>query len=131
MLHLHCLVWFLGAFHIEKLWQQLLTDSVFTMRMIKFIDQIIKNLITVHSADLPNHLCEAPLALLDENDATFTQKLEDNSNAIASKRQMHLRLHNKTCFKYAPTGAEHKCWFDFPRSLVEKTFITKYGTIDI
>lgn len=44
---------------------------------------------------------------------------------------MHSKSHNKTCFKYAPIGAERKCRFDFPRPLVEKTFITKHGSIDI
>lgn len=66
MLHLHCLVWLLGVFHIKKLRQQLLSDLVFATQMVKFIDWIIMNLIAMYPANLSNHLCEAPSALVDE-----------------------------------------------------------------
>lgn len=42
MLHLHCLVWLKGAFHLSKLRQRLLSDPEYTDRVVEFIDQIIK-----------------------------------------------------------------------------------------
>lgn len=56
---------------------------MFATQMVKFINWIIKNSVVVQLVDLPNYLCEVPLALLNENNATFVQNLKDNNNAIA------------------------------------------------
>lgn len=97
--------------------------------MVKFID----NIICCSMADVPiaeKTSQETPSASLDKTKEKFVLKLYKNSNAIASRTQVHSSLHNKTSFKYraAMTG---KCQFDFPRLFVEETKMTELGSIDI
>lgn len=56
--------------------------------------------------------------------------LYKNSNLIASKIQVHSFSHNKTCFKY-DTAIKKKSQFNFFCPYIEKTRITKLGSIEI
>lgn len=51
---------------------------------------------------------DAPLASLSETDARFAEILENDSNAVALKKQLHSSSHNATCFKY-DAGATGQC----------------------
>ncbi len=56
--------------------------------------------------------------------------MEQDSNAVAAKSQLHSSTHNATCFKYgaAETG---QCRFNFPRSQIAQITVSDQGTIDI
>lgn len=80
--------------------------------MMKFIDNIVCYLIT--DISLTKEIKQEVLsASLNKTDADFALKLYKDSNAIASKTQIHSSSHNTTCFKYG-VAATGKCWFDFP-----------------
>lgn len=125
MLHLHCLVRLKGAFHLTNLRHRLLSDPEYANRMVEFIDRIIKCSIVQGEATQPNP--DAPSAYMDETDTEFAQRLADDSNTVAAKRQMHSISHNATCFKYGAAGTG-KCRFKFPHPLInlereEKAFV--------
>ena len=129
MLHLHCLVWLRGVFHISKLRNQLRSDPAYTTRMIQFIDRIIKcSIVPARRSDGPK--LDAPLASLNETDQEFAQRLEDDSNAVASKCQLHSSSHNATCFEYG-AAATGQCRFDFPRPCNDQTKMTEQGNIEV
>ena len=67
--------------------------------MITFIDHIIKYSIDA-AAEQHKIMMEAPSASLHESNSEFAFKLHQDSNAVASKYQMHSKTHNATCFKY-------------------------------
>lgn len=67
--------------------------------MVKFIDNIICYLM----ADIPIAEIisqEAPSVSLDKTNKKYALKLYKDSNAIASRTQVHSFLYNITCFKY-------------------------------
>lgn len=128
MLHLHCLVWLSGAFHLSKIREQLQTDDKYAADMVQFVDRIIWCSISEGNPDDINN--EPPSALLPETDREFMAKLEQDSNNIAAKTQLHSSFHNATCYKYG-AAASKQCRFDFPRPRINETTITKQGTIDI
>ena len=103
---------------------RLLTELEYASQMVKFIDHIIK--CSIRPADTPAERLnlESPDATLRaEPDADFAQRLEDDSNAVVLKRQMHSVSHNATCFKYG-AAATRKCRFDFPRPVRVDTKFT-------
>ncbi len=67
--------------------------------MVEFVDYIIK--CSIISTIQPETLLqEVPQASLDKTDKEFSQKPEQDSNAIAAKSQLHSNTHNSTYFKY-------------------------------
>lgn len=80
-------------------------------------------------ASRENRSCQyhAPLASLNEND--FAQKLDKDSNAVASNCQMHAISHIAN-FEYG-AAATGTCRFDFPRSRVDSTAVTEHEGIEI
>ena len=106
ILHLHCLVWLRGAFHLLKIRNQLCSDPEYAARMANFTDNIIR--CSLDSAVQPETLSrEAPSASLDETNNDFGQKLDQDSNAIAAKFQLHSSTHNAKCFKYGAAVTRH------------------------
>ena len=103
-------------------------DAKYAADMVKFIDKIICCSISDEGSDVVGD--EAPSALGSETDQEFMLKLERDSNAIATKTQLHSSNHNATCFKYGATDSK-QCRFDFPRPRIVQTVITQQGTIDI
>lgn len=67
--------------------------------MIAFIDHIIKCSIDAAARE-HKIMMEVPSASLHKSDSKFAFKLHQDSNAVASKYQMHSKTHNATCFKY-------------------------------
>ena len=129
MLHLHCLVWLRGAFHLSEIRNRLCSDTEYAAKMVEFVDNIIK--CSIISTIQPETLLqEAPRASLDETDEEFSQKLEQDSNAIAAKSHLHSSTHNATCFKYG-AAASGQCRFNFPRPQLAQTTVSDQGTIDV
>ncbi len=116
MLHLHCLVWLRGVFHLAELRSRLQSDPQYAADIVKFIDSII--------------CCSMADISLNETDEEFALKLYKDSNAIASKTQVHSFSHNATCFKYK-AAISGKCRFDFPRPCIEETRVTELSSIEI
>ena len=84
MLHLHCLIWLSGSFHLSEIRNQLCSDTEYVAKMVEFVDNIIK--CSIISTIQPKTLSqEAPRVSLDETDDEFSQKLKQDSNAIAAK----------------------------------------------
>lgn len=94
--------------------------------MVKYIDHIIKcSILPVERTGPVN--TNAPLASLNEND--FAQKLDKDSNAVASNCQMRAISHIAN-FEYG-AAATGTCRFDFPRSRVGSTAVTEHEGIEI
>ncbi len=142
ILHLYCLVWLCGAFYLADLHNRLQSDPQYAMDMLQFIDIMIsysladKSLSENIEQEVPaaNVLSpvghEALSASLGKTDAEFALALYRDSNAIASKMQVHSSLHNATCFKYR-AAVSGKYWFDFLYSCIDKTRVTGLGSIKI
>lgn len=129
ILYLYYLVLLRGAFYLAKLRNLLLFDSQYIANLINFIDFII----CCSMADLlvsENTHQEAPSVSLSESNKKFALKLNKNSNFVAFKTQIYSFLHNATCFKYR-AAASTKWWFNFLHSCIDKTRVTKLGSINI
>lgn len=75
--------------------------------MVKFIDNVICcSMADVPMAEIMSQ--EAPSVSLDKINKKFVLKLYRDSNAIASRTQVHSFLYNITCFKYETT-INRKC----------------------
>lgn len=129
MLHLHCLIWLKGIFHLATLRQRLLSDPEYSHRIAQYLDHIIRCSIISDKTHTTCNL-QAPSAFLDKLDTELAEKLAADSNAVASKCQMHSTSHNATCFKYG-AAATGKCRFNFPRPFVDHTHVTNLGDIEI
>ena len=129
MLHLHCLVWLKGFYHLAALRKQLFSEPGFKHRMASYLDNIVKCSIQPIDPISAGSL-EAPPAALEQTDTEFAAKLAADSNAVAAKCQMHSMSHNATCFKYG-AAATGKCRFNFPRPMVEHTNISELGAIEV
>ncbi len=144
ILHLYFLVWLRGAFYLTDLHSHLQSDLQYATNMLQFIDTIIsfslvdKSLFENIKHEVPvadvlssvNISHEAPSTNLDQTDAEFALALYKNSNAIASKTQVHSSLHNATCFKYGAAVSE-KCRFNFSCPCIDKTRVMGLSSIEI
>ncbi len=145
MLHLHCLVGLHGAFHLADLGSHLQSDPQYATDILQFIDTIISYSLAdklssenieqkIPAADVlsPEYIgYEAPSASLDKTDTEFALALYKDSNAVASKTQVHSSSHmNATYFKYG-AAVSRKYRFDFPHSCIDKTRVTGLGFIEI
>ncbi len=135
-------MWLRGAFHLANLRSCLQSDPQYATDMLQFINIIISCFLAdkslsenieqeVLAVDVLSPIGhEAPSASLDETDAEFALALYRDSNAVASKTQVHSSSHNATCFKYG-AAVSGKCRFDFPRPCIDKTRVTGLGSIEI
>ena len=132
MLHLHCLIWLAGNLEFRNLRDRLQNDADFASRMIRYLKSIIRcsvDLAAEHLEILAAQL-EPPSAKDPESDSAFIHRLHCDSNAVASKRQMHSKNHSRTCFKYSKNGSrEYR--FLFPRELVADTHVDCHGVIQL
>ena len=129
MLHLHSLIWLSGNLEFFTLRDRLLTDPVFSGRMIRYLSSVIKCTIDTFTGEVPA-LTLTPSAREPESNSAFATRLLQDANAVASKRQMHSEHHNATCFKYAKPGPR-ECRFLFPRPLVSETHINPHGVVEL
>ena len=90
--------------------------------MIEYLDCVISE-----SIELPDGGSEIsrPPTRDFEDDAAYENALREYGNAVASKRQIHSKSHNSTCFKNKTRKRE--CRFGFPRPTVEKSIIDELG----
>ncbi len=80
---------------------------------------------------LPEYIVhKALLTSLDKTDAEFALALYKDSNAVASKTQVHSSLHNTTSFKYR-VPISKKCRFNLSRPCIIKTRMTGLDFIEI
>ena len=132
MLHLHCLVWLAGNLEFRNLRARLQNDTAFAGDMIRYLKSIIKHSVDVAVENVENlrTRLQAPSAKEPESDADFMHRLHCDSNAVASKRQMHSKNHSRTCFKKAKAGSQ-ECRFLFPRKLVTNTHVDEHGVVQL
>ncbi len=129
MLHLHCLVWLCGTFHITQLREQLQADSEYAACIVEFIDCIIRcSIILEDEAHVPQS--DALSAYHDDSDSSFVLKLDVDSNVVVRKYQIHLSTHNAICYKY-DAAATDQYRFDFPCLTNDQTRITPQGNIEV
>ena len=131
MLHLHCLVWLKGMTNISNFRQRMRGDPDYLSRLIRFLDHIIKASLSVPPSDTSatQNACPTkftPFSTTLDVDA-FRATLDADSNKTASKVQMHSTSHNASCYKYGKSGS--KCRFNFPRPLVEETYVDKCNSL--
>jgi len=126
MLHLHCLVWLAGNLDFFNLREKMLNDPNFAHQMIDYLESIILERIDPCEGDDRPDQISLPSTRDFNTDQDYVDALYSYSNAIASKRQMHSKNHNSTCFKYAKKGAR-ECRFYFPRPKVELSHINEFG----
>ena len=134
MLHLHTLVWLSGNLAFSTLRNRLLNDNIFATRMIRYLESIIMQSIDSDISDHPepNLPNMPPSATNLETDYEFHIKLSADSNAVASKKQMHSPKHNATCFKYHQKGnGKSVCRFGMPRDLLSVSKVDKLGVIHL
>ena len=107
MLHLHSLVWLAGNLEFCNLRSRLQSDAVFAARMIHYLKSVIKCSVDLAVENLENlrSQLQPPSARKPETDSAFVHQLNCDSNAVASKQQMHSKNHTRTCFKYAKKGS--------------------------
>ena len=128
MLHLHALLWAEGNLGFTKIRDRVLNDNDFAKRMINFLESVIMQSVqsVQHDTNLP--LRVDTFSKIDDSDDSFHSKLTADSNAVASKVQIHSSSHSSTCFKY---GRKNSCRFNMPRKLVPTSYVDKYGVIHI
>jgi hypothetical protein len=128
MLHLHALLWAKGNLGFTKIRDRVLNDSDFAERMINFLESVIMQSVqsVQHDTNLPPRV--DTFSTIDDSDDSFHAKLTADSNAVASKVQIHSSSHSSTCFKY---GRKNSCRFNMPRKLVPTSYVDKYGVIHI
>ena len=119
---MHSLIWLAGNLDFFDLKRKLLADSDFARRMIEYLDCVISE-----SIELPDGGPEIsrPSTRDFEDDAAYENALRKYGNAVASKRQIHSRSHNSTCFKNKTR--KHECRLGFPRPTVQKSIIDDLG----
>jgi len=132
MLHLHCLVWLAGNLEFRYLRERLQNDTIFADKMIRYLKSVIKCSIDLAFENLENlrERLQPHSAKGSETDRAFTYLLHCDSNAVASKRQIHSKNHSQTCFKYCKNGSR-ECRFLFPRQLVAKAHVDGYGVVQL
>jgi hypothetical protein len=132
MLHLHSLIWLAGNLEFRNLRDRLQNDTAFADRMIHYIKSVIKcsvDLAAENLDDLRARL-QPPSAKEPETDSAFMHQLKCDSNAVASKQQMHSKSHSYTCFKNSRNGSR-ECRFLFPRELVADTHVDRHGVVQL
>ena len=74
--------------------------------------------------------CAPPSSKDQESDYEFYIRLAADSNAVASKAQVHSSKHNATCFKYHQKGqAQSTCRFSMPCELVLHSYVDELSVI--
>jgi PIF1-like helicase/Helitron helicase-like domain at N-terminus len=126
MLHLHCLVWLAGNLDFFNLRGKMLNDPDFASEMVDFLDSIISEHIDPIENEASPVEASLPLTGDFEGDDEYANALHSYANVVASKRQMHSKNHNSTCYKYNKKGTR-QCRFFFPRPKVEASHIDKLG----
>jgi Helitron helicase-like domain at N-terminus/PIF1-like helicase len=126
MLHLHALIWLAGNIEFFDLRQKLLGDPDFAQRMTEYLDAIISECIATVEKDGVAEPASLPSTSQFDTDEAYVDALWTYGNAVASKRQLHSRNHNSTCFKYSKKGTR-ACRFQFPRPKVDHTQIDELG----
>src|SRR5271170_2755667 len=126
MLHLHCLVWLTGNLDFFNLREKMLNDPGFAHQMIDYLESTILERIDPCECDDRPDKISLPSTQDFNTDQEYVDALRSYGNAIASKRQMHSKNHNSTCFKYAKKGAR-ECRFYFPRPKVDVSHIDQLG----
>jgi hypothetical protein len=126
MLHLHCLVWLAGNPEFFDLKRKMLDDPEFARQMIEYLDSIISERVEqCESGDEPSEVA-LPSTRDFESDQEYADALRGYGNAVASKRQIHSKNHNSTCFKYNKKGTQ-ECRFYFPRPKIDASYIDDLG----
>lgn len=121
MLYLHCLVWLKQASYLPILRAKIQGNKNFGVRLLAFPEYIIKcsaNNNTFYDA-LHHIYPDTRKTNITEH---FTAWLKEVSKAIAKKVQVHLPIHNFTCYKYNISQSK-VCRFDFPRLKVLASYI--------
>ncbi|KAI1829024.1 hypothetical protein DTO027I6_10052 [Penicillium roqueforti] len=134
MLHLHTLVWVRGNLRFTTMREQVLSDSGFAARMIRYLETIIVQSVDESKPD--NHEgCSLNIpssASGAQSDQQFLQASADDANFVARKKQIHSRHHSATCFKYRLRGtAKNACRFGMPRDLVSESKVDDLGMIHL
>ena len=133
MLHLHCMLWLSGNLGLADLRTRLLEDENYATRMITYLDTIISCCVDEAILQTPtssSDQCISPTARGCESDSDWLESINHDSNAVAAVKQMHSSSHNATCFKYAH-GKDRRCRFDFPRPLINASFVGQHGVIEL
>ena len=135
MLHLHGLVWVAGNVAFRSLRDRLRDDEPFAARMIHYLQTAICQSIhlgTDTDVDAPSANDLPPSAKDPETDRDFHVRLTTDSNAVASKKQLHSSNHTATCFKYAQSKTGKKsCRFGMPRDLVPTATVDEFGVVHL
>ena len=134
MLHLHALVWVAGNVAFRTLRDQIQNDGVFANRMIQYLESIIVQSIdsSINENTEIGPGCAPPSSKEQESDYEFYMRLAADSNAVASKAQVHSSKHNATCFKYRQKGqGKDACRFGMPQELVPNSYIDRFGVIHL
>jgi Helitron helicase-like domain at N-terminus/PIF1-like helicase len=131
MLHLHGLIWLTGNLAFRTLRDRLLQDEPFAARMIRYLQSAICQSIEL-CADADTNTDLPPSAKDPETDREFHVRLTADSNAVASKKQLHSSKHNATCFKYAQSNTgKRACRFGMPRELVPTASVDEFGVVHL
>ena len=134
MLHLHALVWVTGNVAFRTLCDQIQNNGDFANRMIQYLESIILQSIdsSINENTEIGLGCAPPSSKDQESDYEFYIRLAADSNAVASKAQVHSSKHNTTCFKYHQKGqGKDACRFGMPQELVPNSYIDRFGVIHL
>ena len=129
MLHLHCFLWFREICYITNFRNRVFTNLDYDIKMIRFIDWIIKCLIVSIVENFVS-IFDTLSTNLNKSLKEFIRKLHDDNNVAIFKTQMYLFLHNVTFFKYSAVFI-NKCWFDFFRVCRKRFTVTKHDNIEL
>jgi hypothetical protein len=102
--------------------------------MIRYLEIIIMH--SIYNADHDNSeiiiSSIPPTATGLELDMEFSQTLSKDSNYVASIKQLHLKNHTATCFKYGCWDfSKTPCCFGMPHDIVEASKIDENGVIHL
>lgn len=130
MLHFHALVWLTGNLEFNTLRDRILQNAALAHRVICYLESIIIESINPDIDSNTGPINTAPSSKGQESDHEFHERLAADSNAVASKTQMHSSKHTATCFKYRQKGKK-ACRFRMPRDLQPYSKIDSLGVIHL
>src|SRR5579859_3416357 len=104
-------------------------DPTFGQRLLDYISQVVEECMPEDPAPLDEDEDDTQLfqPYTHPDHPDFAQLMQGNLSNIVRYRQIHLRKHMATCFKYG----SKKCRSRFPRKIISVTSINKNGIIYI
>lgn len=112
--YLHCLIWLNWILYLSTLYTKIQENKDFYMRLLVFLEYIIKYFIKNNVAILQYACFDAKKTNIVKE---FISQFKENDEIVAKKVQIYFPMHNFICYKYNKNQSQI-CWFDFLRLII-------------